>query len=44
MTLASGAADALSGRFLSVSDDVPALVRHADAVVREDRYVPRLRT
>jgi NAD(P)-dependent dehydrogenase (short-subunit alcohol dehydrogenase family) len=41
--LASGAADALSGRFLRVLDDVEDLVRRADEVVRDDLYVMRLR-
>jgi len=41
--LATGAADALSGRFLHVLDDVEDLVRRADEVVRDDLYVMRLR-
>jgi 3-oxoacyl-[acyl-carrier protein] reductase len=41
--LASGAADALSGRFLHALDDVEDLSRRADEVVRDDLYVMRLR-
>jgi NAD(P)-dependent dehydrogenase (short-subunit alcohol dehydrogenase family) len=41
--LASGAADALNGRFLRALDDVEDLVRRADEVVGDDLYVMRLR-
>jgi NAD(P)-dependent dehydrogenase (short-subunit alcohol dehydrogenase family) len=41
--LASGRADGLSGRFLSIFDDVEDLARHADDVQREDTYALRLR-
>jgi NADP-dependent 3-hydroxy acid dehydrogenase YdfG len=41
--LASGAGDALSGRFLHALDDWEALARHADTIAREDLYVMRLR-
>jgi NAD(P)-dependent dehydrogenase (short-subunit alcohol dehydrogenase family) len=40
--LASGRADALSGRFLSIFDDLGDLVRHADDIRRDDRYALRL--
>jgi NAD(P)-dependent dehydrogenase (short-subunit alcohol dehydrogenase family) len=42
--LASGAADALAGRFLSRADDLDALVRDADAIARDERLVLRLRS
>jgi NAD(P)-dependent dehydrogenase (short-subunit alcohol dehydrogenase family) len=42
--LASGVADALSGRYLSVADDVPALAAGADEVRANDLLVLRLRT
>jgi NAD(P)-dependent dehydrogenase (short-subunit alcohol dehydrogenase family) len=41
--LASGAADGLSGRFLSVFDDVRGLAARADEVRRDDSYALRLR-
>jgi 3-oxoacyl-[acyl-carrier protein] reductase len=41
--LASGAADALSGRFLHVLDDWEELARGADALARDELYVMRLR-
>ena len=41
--LASGAADALSGRFISRADDLDALVRDADSIARDERLVLRLR-
>jgi len=41
--LASGAGDALSGRFLHALDDWEALVRGADEIARDDLYVMRLR-
>ncbi|GEM_PF-3593518 len=42
--LASGKADALSGRFFDAeADDMEELVQQADAIEREDRRVLRLR-
>jgi hypothetical protein len=41
--LASGRADALSGRFLSVYDDLDDLVRRAEEIQRDDLYKMRLR-
>jgi NAD(P)-dependent dehydrogenase (short-subunit alcohol dehydrogenase family) len=41
--LASGAGDALTGRYFHALDDVEALARRADEVLRDDLYVPRLR-
>ena len=42
--LASGQADALSGRFIDAeADDVEALVRDADAIAQDERRVLRLR-
>lgn len=41
--LASGEADGLSGRFLSVFDDVAGLARRADEVRRDDTYALRLK-
>jgi NAD(P)-dependent dehydrogenase (short-subunit alcohol dehydrogenase family) len=43
LTLASGAADALSGHFVSVSHDLAALVKRADEVRREGHHLLRLR-
>jgi NAD(P)-dependent dehydrogenase (short-subunit alcohol dehydrogenase family) len=42
--LASGQADALSGRIVSVRDDFEGLLRDAEAIRRDDRYALRLRT
>jgi NAD(P)-dependent dehydrogenase (short-subunit alcohol dehydrogenase family) len=42
--LASGVADGLSGRYLSVTDDVPALAARAAELRATDRLVLRLRT
>ena len=42
--LASGRADALSGRVVSGRDDIEVLVRDAEAICRDDRYAPRTRT
>lgn len=43
--LASGRADALTGRFIDVTrDDVAELVRRADEIVRNDLHAMRLRT
>ena len=42
--VATGQADALTGRFIDVTrDDVAALARNADAIVRDDRLAMRLR-
>jgi NAD(P)-dependent dehydrogenase (short-subunit alcohol dehydrogenase family) len=41
--LASGRADALSGRFLHALDDVEELIARQDEVVRDDLYALRLR-
>jgi hypothetical protein len=41
--LASGRADVLSGRYLTVHDDVPALVGQAENILRDDLYTLRLR-
>ena len=40
--LASGKGDSLSGRYLSVDDDVAELARHADAITRGDLYTLRV--
>lgn len=40
--LASGAADAMTGRYLSATEDFRALAAQADAVVRDDAQVLRL--
>jgi NAD(P)-dependent dehydrogenase (short-subunit alcohol dehydrogenase family) len=42
--LSSGRADALSGRFIHVLDDVNELVRHAEEIRKDDLYVLRFRT
>jgi NAD(P)-dependent dehydrogenase (short-subunit alcohol dehydrogenase family) len=42
LLLASGRADALSGCFLSVRDDLPALLRDATAIQRDNRRKLRL--
>jgi 3-oxoacyl-[acyl-carrier protein] reductase len=42
LRLASGAADALSGCFVSVADDLDALVAQADAIQRDERLRLRL--
>jgi NAD(P)-dependent dehydrogenase (short-subunit alcohol dehydrogenase family) len=41
--LASGAADALSGRFIQASDDVVDMVRRTDDIQRDDLHALRLR-
>jgi len=41
--LAAGLADALSGRYLTVYDDLPALVARAVEIQRDDLYTLRLR-
>jgi NAD(P)-dependent dehydrogenase (short-subunit alcohol dehydrogenase family) len=40
--LASGEADALSGRYISVEDDVHEMVRRADEIKRADLYTLQL--
>jgi NAD(P)-dependent dehydrogenase (short-subunit alcohol dehydrogenase family) len=42
--LASGKADALSGRYIDVDDDLDALVQQAEAIQRDDLYALRLHT
>jgi NAD(P)-dependent dehydrogenase (short-subunit alcohol dehydrogenase family) len=42
--LASGRADVLTGRYVSVGDDVPDLVRRAAEIAGKDLYTMRLRT
>jgi NAD(P)-dependent dehydrogenase (short-subunit alcohol dehydrogenase family) len=44
LTLASGAADALSGRFLDVQDDITALIARANDIRAQDLYTLRRRT
>lgn len=41
--LVSGQGDKLSGRFLNVADDIPALVQRAEEIERDDLYALRLR-
>jgi NAD(P)-dependent dehydrogenase (short-subunit alcohol dehydrogenase family) len=43
VSLASGRADVLSGRYLTVDDDVDALVARAAEILRDDLYTLRLR-
>lgn len=43
LTLASGAADSLSGRLFSVGDDVAEIVRRADQVIEGDLQLLRVR-
>ncbi len=40
--LATGEADALTGRFIHVADDLDALIADAEDIVAEDRYALRL--
>jgi NAD(P)-dependent dehydrogenase (short-subunit alcohol dehydrogenase family) len=42
--LATGAADALSGRLIRVHDDLDALIAGAEAIKQDDLYALRLRT
>jgi NAD(P)-dependent dehydrogenase (short-subunit alcohol dehydrogenase family) len=42
--LASGQADALSGRYIDVDDDLDSLLQQIDAIKNDDRYMLRLRT
>jgi NAD(P)-dependent dehydrogenase (short-subunit alcohol dehydrogenase family) len=44
VTLASGRADALSGRHVSVDDDLDTLLRHAEDIKRQDLHTLRVRT
>jgi len=44
VTLASGAADALSGRMLGVQDDIEVLAGAAEAITAGDLYVLRMNT
>jgi 3-oxoacyl-[acyl-carrier protein] reductase len=44
MFLASGRGDGLSGRYLSVDDDVEEMARHAETIQKNDLYTLRLRT
>jgi NAD(P)-dependent dehydrogenase (short-subunit alcohol dehydrogenase family) len=44
MLLASGKADALSGRFIDVDDDLGALLQQTELIERDDLYTLRLRT
>ena len=44
VALASGRADALSGRFISVRDDLDDLLRRAADIQRDDLHTLRLRT
>ena len=44
MALATGKADGLSGRFISVWDDLNDLVHRADQIVEGDLLRVRLRT
>jgi hypothetical protein len=36
--IASGRADALSGRYIAIEDDLDALVEHADEVQRQNLH------
>jgi NAD(P)-dependent dehydrogenase (short-subunit alcohol dehydrogenase family) len=44
LAIAGGFADALSGRFLSVHDDLDELIRRAEEIRRDDLLVLRLKT
>jgi NAD(P)-dependent dehydrogenase (short-subunit alcohol dehydrogenase family) len=44
LLLASGKADALSGCFISIDDDVADLARRAEEIQRDELYTLRLRT
>ena len=41
--LASGQADQLTGRFLSVYDDIQELIKQVEAIQQQDLYTLRLR-
>jgi hypothetical protein len=43
VTLASGRADGLTGRFISVRDDLETLIRRVDDIRGKDLYRVRLR-
>jgi hypothetical protein len=43
LRLASGQADTLSGRYLTVHDDLDALIARAEEIQRDDLYTLRLR-
>ncbi len=43
LQLVSGQADALSGRFISVEDDINALLQGVDEIKQRDLYTLRLR-
>jgi len=43
LQLATGAADALSGRFISAEDDLAEIVQRAEEIQRDDLYALRLR-
>jgi NAD(P)-dependent dehydrogenase (short-subunit alcohol dehydrogenase family) len=43
LLLAQGTGDSLSGRYLSVYEDVPALIARAEEIRRDNRYTLRLR-
>jgi NAD(P)-dependent dehydrogenase (short-subunit alcohol dehydrogenase family) len=44
LTLASGKADALSGRYIDVDDDLDTLLQQTELIKREELYTLRLRT
>jgi len=44
LALASGRYDALSGRYLTIDDDLDALMARIDDVLRDDLMTLRLRT
>ncbi len=44
LALASGRCDRLSGRHLTVADDLDALLQRIDAIIRDDLHTLRLRT
>jgi NAD(P)-dependent dehydrogenase (short-subunit alcohol dehydrogenase family) len=44
LTLASGKADALSGRYIDIDDDLDTLLQQAELIERDDLYTLRLRT
>ncbi|MBV9279569.1 MAG: hypothetical protein JOZ41_05770, partial [Chloroflexi bacterium] len=44
LRLATGEADSLSGRYLSVYEDLSALVAQAEEIRRDDLYTLRLRS